>query len=68
MTSTRDERRRAYEVAKTLHRAFYEIYYPVPASGARPALPLTEEASAELVRLAAKSEEARLAWEASRRD
>ncbi|MDA0302521.1 MAG: hypothetical protein O2822_08330 [Chloroflexi bacterium] len=66
MTSERRTRRSAYEVAKTLHRAFYDLYFPVMSSGSRPALPMTEEASAELARLAAASEAARVAWEESR--
>lgn len=65
MTNARHDQRRAYEVAKTLHRAFHELYYPVQSSGSRPALPLTEEATLELARLAAAAETARLAWEAS---
>ncbi len=65
MTGTRTEARKAYEIAKTLDRAFRELYYPVQSSGSRPPLPLTEEATVEMARLAAKSEEARLAWEAA---
>ena len=65
MTSERREKRRAYEVAKTMHRAVHELYYPVQSSGSLPAIPLTEEASIELARLAAASEAARLSWEES---
>lgn len=65
MTSDRRTKRSAYEVAKTLHRAYHELYYPVQSSGSKAALPLTEEAVAELARLAAASEAARVAWEAS---
>ena len=68
MTSERREKRSAYEIAKTLHRACYDLYYPVLSSGSRPALPLTEEATAELARLAAASEAARLDWEESVRN
>ncbi|RLT38032.1 MAG: hypothetical protein DWI58_16125 [Chloroflexi bacterium] len=65
MTSERREQRMAYEVAKTMHRACYDLYYPVISSGSKAALPITEEATAELARLAAIMETARLAWEAS---
>ena len=67
MTSERRERRVAYEVAKTMHRAFYDLYFPVLVSGSKRALPMTEEATVELARLAAEMEAARLAWQASGR-
>ena len=65
MVSERREKRVAYEVAKTMHRAFYELYHPIASSGSRAALPLTEEATIELARLATVEEDARLAWESS---
>ncbi len=55
----------AYENAKTMHRAYYELYYPLSSSGSRAALPLTEEATTELARLAANEEAARLVWESA---
>lgn len=63
----RHERRIAYQAAQTMYRAFHERYYPVKSSGSRAALPLTDEASAELARLAAVVEEARLSLEAALR-
>jgi len=65
VVSERREKRVAYEVAKTMHRSYYELYHPLQSSGARAALPLTDEARAELARLAAVEEDARLAWESS---
>lgn len=65
MVSERREKRVAYEVAKTMHRAYYELYYPLSSSGAPAARTLTEEATTELARLAAVAEEARLAWESA---
>ncbi len=65
MVSERREKRVAYEVAKTMHRACYELYYPLTSSGAPSALPLTDEATAEIARLAALAEDARLAWESA---
>ncbi|RLT37970.1 MAG: hypothetical protein DWI58_16295 [Chloroflexi bacterium] len=62
------EKRSAYEIAKTMHRAFYELYYPVLSSGSRPAIPITDEALIEIARLAAVSEVARLEWEAAVRN
>lgn len=68
MASERREKRTAYEIAKTMHRAFHEIYYPVMSSGSKPALPITDEATTELARLATVVEETRVAWESSVRD
>lgn len=68
MASERREKRTAYEIAKTMHRAFHELYYPVMSSGSKPALPITDEATTELARLAAEVEATRLDWEASVRD
>ena len=60
MVSERREKRVTYETAKTMHRAFYDLYYPVLSSGSRPALPITDEATAEIARLAAVAEAARI--------
>ncbi len=65
MVSERREKRLAYEVAKTLHRSYYERYYPVRSSGSRAAEPVTPEALVEIDRLAAVVEAARLEWEAA---
>ncbi len=65
VVSERREKRLAYEVAKTLHRSFYERYYPVRSPGTPPAETVTPEAIAELERLAAATEAARLAWESA---
>lgn len=68
MTSEeRHQRRMAYQNAQTMHRAFHELYYPLQSSGARAALPITEEAATELARLAAVVEETRVALETSMR-
>ena len=65
MASERREKRLAYEVAKAMHRSYYERYYPVQSSGSRAPEPVTPEALVELDRLAAASEAARLTWEAT---
>ena len=64
----RRNKRVEYQNAQTMHRAFHELYYPVQSSGSRAALPLTEEASTELARLAAVVETARLDLEAAMRE
>ncbi len=67
MTDDRVEKRRAYETAKAQQRGYYERYYPVQVLGGRPAEPVTAEALAEIERLKAATESARVAWEASRK-
>lgn len=61
-----NQRRRAYEVAKTIERANYERYYAVEASGSRRPEVVTAEALLEFERLKAATEAARVAWEAVR--
>ena len=63
----RRSKRVAFQHAQTLHRAYHELYYPVPTSGSRAALPFTDEASTELARLAAAVETARVTLEEAMR-
>lgn len=65
-----DERRqlrRAYEIAKTLERAYRERYYPVKASGSRKPEEVTHEVLGEFERLEAATKGARVDWQASLR-
>ncbi len=59
----RRELRRAYEVAKTLERAYSETYYPVKALGSRAPEAVTPEVLRELERLKVATEAARTAWQ-----
>lgn len=67
MSQDRDDKRRAYEAAKAHQRGYFERFYPVKTLGGRAAESVTPEALAEIGRLEAASEAARVAWEASRR-
>ena len=63
MRDQRDDRRRAYEVAKTHERAYRERFYPVQASGSRDPEAITPEVLVEFERLKAATEAARVAWQ-----
>ena len=67
MTNDEHERRRAFEVAKTLERAYRERFYPVEALGSRQPEPVTPEVLVEFERLKGVTEAARVAWETSLR-
>lgn len=66
MNDEQHEKRRAFESAKAHQRAYYERYYPVRTMGGRPPEAVTPEVLAEIERLKANSEEARVAWESAR--
>ncbi len=57
---------RAYQSAAARYRAESERYFPLEVLGARPALPMTPEAHAELGRLAAVRDAAQAAYDAGR--
>jgi len=67
MDDERPAKRRAYEAAKTHHRAYRERFYPLSTLGGRPAERVTDEVLAEITRLEQVAETARLEWEAGRR-
>jgi hypothetical protein len=67
MNEDRREKRKAYEVASTYYRAYYELYYPAGVLGGRPAEPVTPDVLLEIERLKKNREAAQAAWEASMR-
>ncbi len=66
MNADPNEKRKAYEAAKTHQRAYYERFHPVKVLGGRLAEAETPETTAELTRLGAATEAARIAWNESR--
>ena len=62
MREQENDRRRAYEVAKTHERAFRERFYPLQVLGGREAEAITPEVLLELARLESATEAAWLAW------
>jgi hypothetical protein len=61
MGDKRNDRERAYAVAKTHERAFTERYFPVPALGSHQPEQVTPEILAEFEQLRGATEAARVA-------